>query len=194
MSETKESLLDKLSSKMAKIMLSSEDKSEAKEVKLEIAKLEDGTEVEIEGDDISVLVKQEGEEVEKIPAPVGEHTLEDGSVVIVQEEGKVAEVKPKAETVEAKDEKEMDLASEIETLKKEMAELKEAMKPKEELSEVETKKEELSEVETKEVEELKKEELSKVTHSPEKNVKSKSKLKLKSNRGTKSIVYSKLFS
>lgn len=197
MSETKESLLDKLSSKMAKIMLSSEDKSETKEVKLEIAKLEDGTEVEIEGDDISVLVKQEGEEVEKIPAPVGEHTLEDGSVVVVEEEGKIAEVKPKAETeeVEAKDEKEMDLASEVESLKEEMAKIKEeveAMKPKEELSEVET-KEELSEVETKE-EKPKKEELSKVTHSPEKNVKSKVKVQLKSNGGIKSRVYSKLFS
>ncbi len=194
MSETKESLLDKLSSKMAKMMLSSEDK--AKEVKLEIAKLEDGTEVEIEGDDISVLVKQEGEEVEKVPAPVGEHTLEDGSVVVVKEEGKIDEVKPKAETeeVEAKDEKEMDLASEVESLKEEMAKIKEevqAMKPeKEEMAkEEEPQKEELSKVE-----EPKKEELSKVTHSPEKNVKSKVKVKLKSNGGIKSRVYSKLFS
>ena|SRR6056297_1019183 len=195
MSETKESLLDKLSSKMAKIMLSSEAKSDAKEVKLEIAKLEDGTEVEIEGDDISVLVKQEGEEVEKVPAPVGEHTLEDGSVVVVKEEGKIDEVKPKAETeeVEAKDEKEMDLASEVESLKEEMAKIKEevqAMKPeKEEMAkEEEPQKEELSK------EEPKKEELSKVTHSPEKNVKSKVKVKLKSNGGIKSRVYSKLFS
>lgn len=191
MSETKESLLDKLSSKMAKIMLSSEDKSEAKEVKLEIAKLEDGTEVEIEGDDISVLVKQEGEEVEKVPAPVGEHTLEDGSVVVVKEEGKIDEVKPKAETeeVEAKDEKEMDLASEVETLKEEMAKIKEevqAMKPE--------KEEMAKEEEPQKEEEPKKEELSKVTHSPEKNVKSKVKVKLKSNGGIKSRVYSKLFS
>ena len=197
MSETKESLLDKLSSKMAKIMLSSEAKSDAKEVKLEIAKLEDGTEVEIEGDDISVLVKQEGEETEKVPAPVGEHTLEDGSVVVVKEEGKIDEVKPKAETeeVEAKDEKEMDLASEVETLKEEMAKIKEevqAMKPeKEEMAkeEVELKKEEVEPQA-----EPKKEELSKVTHSPEKNVKSKVKVKLKSNGGIKSRVYSKLFS
>ncbi len=191
MSETKESLLDKLSSKMAKIMLSSEAKSEAKEVKLEIAKLEDGTEVEIEGDDISVLVKQEGEEVEKVPAPVGEHTLEDGSVVVVKEEGKIDEVKPKAETeeVEAKDEKEMDLASEVESLKEEMAKIKEevqAMKPE--------KEEMAKEEEPQKEEEPKKEELSKVTHSPEKNVKSKVKVKLKSNGGIKSRVYSKLFS
>jgi len=184
MSETKESLLDKLSSKMAKIMLSSEAKSDAKEVKLEIAKLEDGTEVEIEGDDISVLVKQEGEEVEKVPAPVGEHTLEDGSVVVVKEEGKIDEVKPKAETEEVEAKEEVDLASEVETLKKEMAKIKEevqAMKPK---------KEEMA----KEEVEPKKEELSKVTHSPEKNVKSKVKVKLKTNGGIKSRVYSKLFS
>ena len=194
MSETKESLLDKLSSKMAKIMLSSEAKSDAKEVKLEIAKLEDGTEVEIEGDDISVLVKQEGEEVEKVPAPVGEHTLEDGSVVVVKEEGKIDEVKPKAETEEVEAKEEVDLASEVETLKKEMAKIKEevqAMKPKKEemAKEEEPQKEELSKEE-----EPKKEELSKVTHSPEKNVKSKVKVKLKTNGGIKSRVYSKLFS
>jgi outer membrane murein-binding lipoprotein Lpp len=190
MSETKESLLDKLSSKMAKIMLSSEAKSDAKEVKLEIAKLEDGTEVEIEGDDISVLVKQEGEEVEKVPAPVGEHTLEDGSVVVVKEEGKIDEVKPKAETeeVEAKDEKEMDLASEVETLKEEMAKIKEEMKA------MKPEKEEMAKEEVEPQAEPKKEELSKVTHSPEKNVKSKVKVKLKSNGGIKSRVYSKLFS
>jgi len=188
MSETKESLLDKLSSKMAKIMLSSEAKSDAKEVKLEIAKLEDGTEVEIEGDDISVLVKQEGEEVEKVPAPVGEHTLEDGSVVVVKEEGKIDEVKPKAETEEVEAKEEVDLASEVETLKKEMAKIKEevqAMKPE---------KEEMAKEEVEPQAEPKKEELSKVTHSPEKNVKSKVKVKLKSNGGIKSRVYSKLFS
>lgn len=204
MSETKETLLDKLSGKIAKIMMSSEGKSEAKEVKLETAKLVDGTEVEIEGDDIFVLVRQEGEEVERIPAPEGEHELENGDVVVVREEGKIAEVKQGgSEEVEAKDEKEMDLASEVENLKKEMAELKEkvmaAYSEKEEMSkEEEPKKEELSKDKPKEeVEEkveLSEEAPKKVTHSPEKEVKSNFKIKLKNHGGTKSLVYSKLFS
>lgn len=207
MSETKETLLNNIADRVAKFMFASEEKSEAKEVKLEVAKLEDGTEVEIEGDDISVLVKQEGEEVEKIPAPVGEHTLENGDVVIVREEGKIAEVKSGEEEVEAKDEKEMDLASEVESLKKEMAELKEKVEAgysekeemsKEEAPKEEPKKEELSKEEPKEeVKEevqLSEEAPKKVTHSPEKQVKPKFNVKLKNHGGTKSRVYSKLFS
>jgi len=31
----------------------------------------------------------------KVPAPIGEHPLEDGSILIITEEGKIAEVKPK---------------------------------------------------------------------------------------------------
>jgi len=202
MSETKETLLNNIADRVAKFMFASEEKSEAKEVKLEVAKLEDGTEVEIEGDDISVLVKQDGEEVEKIPAPVGEHTLENVDVVVVREEGKIAEVKSGEEEVEAKDEKEMDLASEVESLKKEMAELKQKVEAgyseKEEMSKEEAPKEEPKKEEPKEeVKEdvqLSEEAPKKVTHSPEKQVKPKFNVKLKNHGGTKSRVYSKLFS
>jgi len=192
MSETKKQLLELAAEKIASMFSKTE-------VKLQEAKLVDGTKVVIEEDDIFVLT----EEGERLPAPVGEHELESGEIVVVKEEGKIAETKTdKEEEVEA--EKEMDFASEIENLKKEMAEIKEEMmKPKEE---VEASKEEEPKEETKveaSKEEAKKEEVElskeeapeKVTHSPEKQVK-KQKLTLHSQnrvKGIKDGVYSNLF-
>src|SRR6056297_2031406 len=147
MSETKKQLLELAAEKIASMFSKTE-------VKLQEAKLVDGTKVVIEEDDIFVLT----EEGERLPAPVGEHELGSGEIVIVKEEGKIAETKTdKEEEVEA--EKEMDLASEVEKLKKEMAEVKEMMKPKEE---VEASKEEEPKKETKveaSKEEAKKEEV-----------------------------------
>jgi len=172
MNETKESLIDKIASKVSKAFL-------AKEVKLEKAKLVDGTEVEIEGENLFVLT----EDGERLPAPVGEHELESGEIVVVQEEGKIAEKKAKEQEME-KDEEKMEFASkeEVAELKKQVDELKAMMQPKdeEELSKEEPKEVEASKEEPK-PEEVKEEpvkaELSeepkKVTHSPEKNVKSK---------------------
>jgi len=155
MSETKETLIEKIASKVSETFL-------AKEVNLEKAKLVDGTEVEIEGENLFVLT----EDGERLPAPVGEHELESGKVVIVKEEGKIAEVKDgksEDEEVEAKEDEKMEFASkeEVAELKKQVDELKEMVKPKEE---VEAKKEEVK---------ASSEEPKKVTHSPEKNVKSK---------------------
>jgi hypothetical protein len=172
MSETKESLIEKIASKVSEAFL-------AKEVKLEKAKLVDGTEVEIEGENLFVLT----EDGERLPAPVGEHELETGEIVVVQEEGKIAEKKAKEQEMEKNEEK-MEFASkeEVAELKKQVDELKAMMKPKdeEELSKEEPKEVEASKVEPK-PEEVKEEpvkaELSeepkKVNHSPEKHVKSK---------------------
>ena len=205
MSETKKQLLELAAEKIASMFSKTE-------VKLQEAKLVDGTKVVIEEDDIFVLT----DEGERLPAPVGEHELESGEIVIVKEEGKIAETKTKEEEeeeVEAKkDDKEMDLASEVEKLKKEMAEVKEMMKPKEEVeaskeeetkekTEVEASKEKEPKEETKveaskeEIELSKENEVEKVTHSPEKDVK-KQKLTLHSQnrvRGIKDGVYSNLF-
>ena len=54
-------------------------------------KLVDGTVVayDLEAGSIFVI----GEDGAQIPAPVGEHQLESGEVVVVLEEGKIAEVK-----------------------------------------------------------------------------------------------------
>ncbi len=196
MSETKTQLLELASEKIAKMFSKTE-------VKLKEAKLVDGTSVVIEEDDIFVLT----EEGERLPAPVGEHELESGEIVVVKEEGKIAETKKEVEA--KKDDKEMDLASEVETLKKEVAEIKEKMmKPKDEevkaseekeVTKVEASKEEevkaSEEKEVTKVEASKEEAPEKVTHSPEKEVK-KQKLTLHSQnrvRGIKDGVYSNLF-
>lgn len=72
------------------------------EVKLAQAKLEDGTVVEYEGDELAVgsvvyVVPAEGD---KSLAPEGEHTLEDGSKIMVDAEGKVTEILEKEDEVE----------------------------------------------------------------------------------------------
>jgi len=80
--------------------------------------LEDGTVLEAEafesGQDVFVV-----REEENIPAPTGEHTLEDGRVMVVEEEGVIAEIK----AAEGGDE---DLSLENERLKDEIKSLKEA--------------------------------------------------------------------
>ena len=194
MSETKETLLDKIASKVGLMLTGEESK---KEVKLEKAKLKDGTPVEIEGKAIFVLT----EDGERLPAPVANHELENGDVVVVEEEGVVKEIIKADSKVEEEDLKEdkMEFASkeDMQNLKKEMDELRGMIegKDKEEMS-----KEDLAKAEPVK-EEIKKEELSaeepvkKVTHSPEKEVKKNINLYAQKRKGdTKSVVFQKLFS
>jgi hypothetical protein len=54
-------------------------------------KLVDGTKVSYDLEALEIYVI--GEDGEKVPAPVGEHQLESGEIVIVTEAGKIAEVK-----------------------------------------------------------------------------------------------------
>ena len=70
-------------------------------------KLVDGTAVayDLEAGSIFVI----GEDGTQIPAPVGEHQLESGEIVVVLEEGKIAEVKE----AEAKVEIEIEAAEEV---------------------------------------------------------------------------------
>ena len=194
MSETKETLLDKIASKVGLMLTGEESK---KEVKLEKAVLKDGTPVEIEGKAIFVLT----EDGERLPAPVANHELENGDVVVVEEEGVVKEIIKADSEVEEEDLKEdkMEFASkeDMQNLKKEMDELRGMIegKDKEEMS-----KEDLAKTEPVK-EEIKKEELSaeepvkKVTHSPEKEVKKNINLYAQKRKGdTKSVVFQKLFS
>ena len=199
MSETKETLLDKIASKVGLMLTGEESK---KEVKLEKAKLKDGTPVEIEGKAIFVLT----EDGERLPAPVANHELENGDVVVVEEEGVVKEIIKADSEVEEKDLKEdkMEFASkeDMQNLKKEMDELRGMIegKDKEEMSKEDSAKAEPVKEEIKK-EEIKKEELSaeepvkKVTHSPEKEVKKNINLYAQKRKGdTKSVVFQKLFS
>jgi len=196
MSETKETLLDKIANKVS-VMLTGDDSK--KEVKLEKAVLKDGTPVEIEGDAIFVLT----DEGERLPAPVANHELENGDVVVVEEEGVVKEIikaDAKPEEEDLKEDK-MQFASkeDMQNLKAEMDELRQMVEGKKE----DMSKEDLAKVEAEKLEaeklakvELEKDEpAKKVTHSPEKEVKKNLNLYAQKRSGdTKSLVYEKLFS
>ena len=155
------------------------------EVKLEQRKLEDGVTI-IEADEFApeneVVIITEDEQ--RIPLPIGEYKMDDGMILVVTEEGLIAEIKEEAaeeeeEVIEEEakkdyDEKEEEMAdeakpvkkvvesivketffNEIETLKKENEELKAKLQN---LSKVET--EETTEVTSEEVVEDEKTELS----------------------------------
>ena len=56
------------------------------------ATLEDGTVVEVTALEVGGIVTIEG-----VPAPIGEHKLNDGTVIVVGENGAIMEIKPKVE-------------------------------------------------------------------------------------------------
>lgn len=145
------------------------------ETKLAQAKLENGTVIEAEemaeGNEVFIVTEEE-----RIAMPVGEYQLEDGQILIVEEEGIIASVGAPEEAPEEEVEASEELSEEVtqENLEEEKEEMGYATK--EELAEVKDmieeikamieKKEEMSEDVSEEV----KEELSaveKVTHNPE---------------------------
>jgi len=124
------------------------------EVKLESMKLENGTTIEAEAFEPNQEVFIITEEEEKIALPIGEYTLEDGRMLVVAEEGIIAEVReggeaeeeaPEAPEVEVEQaEQEMayatkeELSAAMDELKGMIEEIKAMMSPKEEeMSEVE---------------------------------------------------------
>jgi len=136
------------------------------EVKLEEQKLENGTVVSAEafekGKEIFIVTDDE-----KVAMPVGEYILEDGRLVVVEEEGIIADVREVSDEVPAKEEEVEETEDLEEEVKEEMS-----YATKEELAEVKTMVEEIKAMlEPKEeiVEEVK-EELSAVKpikHNPE---------------------------
>ena len=141
------------------------------EIKLAQATLENGT--VIESDDFAV-----GSEVfivtedEKVALPVGEYTLEDGEILIIEEEGVIASIGAAEEAPAEEESKEEELEEEemsyatkeeLAEVKSMIEEIKAMIEDKKEMSEdveEESDKEELSEVEEKV-------ELEKVIHNPE---------------------------
>ena len=125
------------------------------EVKLEEQKLENGTVVSAEafekGKEIFIVTDDE-----KVAMPVGEYILEDGRLVVVEEEGIIADVREVSDEVPAKEEETEDLEEEVKeemsyATKEELAEvktmveeIKAMLEPKEEMSE-EVKEEEVKE-------------------------------------------------
>ena len=115
----------------------------SEEVKLEQQALENGTVLEAEafesGNEVFIVTEDE-----KVAVPVGEYELEDGRILVVAEEGLIAEIKEteteeeteEVEEVEAKeDEKEVYATKEeLAEVKSMLEEIKAMLEPKEEMS------------------------------------------------------------
>ena len=86
------------------------------EVKVEMAnmKLENGIVLEAEAFEAGENVFLIGEEDEKVAAPVGEHKLEDGRMLIIKEEGVIAEIRNAEEEVKEEESVEEEMAEEEE--------------------------------------------------------------------------------
>jgi len=91
------------------------------EVKVEFAqmKLENGIVLEAEAFESGENVFLIGEEDQKVAAPVGEHKLEDGRMLIIEEEGVIAEIREA--DAEAQEEEVAEEAAQEEMAEEEMA-------------------------------------------------------------------------
>ena len=90
------------------------------EVKLESMKLENGTTIEAEAFEPNQEVFIITEEEEKIALPIGEYTLEDGRMLVVAEEGIIAEVRTEEEAP-AEEPQAEEVVEEVEQAEQEMA-------------------------------------------------------------------------
>ena len=165
------------------------------EVKLAQMTLENGTVLEAEsfeaGQEVFILTDDE-----KVALPVGEYTLEDGMLLVVAEEGLIAEIKEaveeeveeevEASEVENAEEVEVEAAEEVTAeyaTKEELAEVKSML---EEIKAMIDKKEEMSEVEAQVKEELSETPAAEpISHNPE--PKQKMNLKFAQNRQRNSL-------
>ena len=143
-------------------------------VELATAKLDNGTVLEAEAFEAGneIFIVTEDDTVQKVALPVGDYTMEDGKMLVVAEEGIIAEIKdldeeeaPAEEEVEAEEEKmgyvtKEELAEAVSEIKAMIEDMK-----KEEMSEDEV---ELSEELPKEVkEELSEPAAEPIAHNPE---------------------------
>ena len=115
----------------------------SEEIKLEQQTLDNGTILEAEsfeaGQEIFIVTEDE-----KVAVPVGEYQMEDGRILVVAEEGLIAEIKAEeeeeeAEEVEAKEEEKEEMGyatkEELAEVKEMIEEIKAMLEPKEEMSE-----------------------------------------------------------
>jgi len=164
-------------------------------VELAQAKLENGTVLEAEafesGKEIFILTDDE-----KVAVPVGEYQMEDGQILVVEEEGLIAEIKSaeqEEEEVEASEEVSEELETEEEVkaeyaTKEELAEVRSLV---EEIKQMIEKKEEMSEVEEQVKEELSETPATEaITHNPE----PKQKVSLKYAQNRKQSTFDKVMS
>lgn len=117
------------------------------EVKLEQAKLDNGTVIEADafesGNEVFIVTEDE-----KVALPVGEYALEDGKILVVTEDGLISEIKDaeaeeteeveEVEEVEAKEEEKEEMGyatkEELAEVKSMIEEIKAMLEPKEDLS------------------------------------------------------------
>ena len=92
------------------------------EVKLEDSKLENGTSIEAESFEKGkeVFIKTDDQ---KVAMPVGEYILEDGRLLVVEEEGIIGDVREVSDEVPAKEDEEISEDLEEKEEEKEMAEV-----------------------------------------------------------------------
>lgn len=167
------------------------------EVKLEQMTLDSGAVLEAEsfeaGQEVFVVSDEE-----RVALPVGEYSTEDGKVILVSEEGLIAEVKEveaeEAPAEETEATKEEELAEETATPKKVVKSISEEMffseieKLRNEINELKLSKTEVVEEEVVEEKvELSTEEVEGITHNPEKLSENK-ELNLYSQKGGNSTL------
>ncbi len=118
------------------------------EVKLEQAKLDNGTVIEADafesGNEVFIVTEDE-----KVALPIGEYALEDGKILVVAEDGLISEIKDaeaeeeteeieEVEEVEAKEEEKEEMGyatkEELAEVKDMIEEIKAMLEPKEDLS------------------------------------------------------------
>ena len=116
-----ESIVNAIKDGFASVKLSSEAEQveviETIEVAMETMMLKDGvTILEAESFEAGQSVMIVAENGDKVPAPVGDHELEDGRILVITEEGKIAEIKDamveEVETPEAGVEVEVEMTTE----------------------------------------------------------------------------------
>jgi hypothetical protein len=109
--------LNEVFKKIEMALTPSEEAAPVEEVKVEMAnmRLANGVVIEAESFEAGQNVFLVGEDDEKVAAPVGEHELEDGRVLVIVEEGVIAEIK-EVEEAPAEEEVEVEQAAEEEEM------------------------------------------------------------------------------
>ena len=103
--------LNEVFKKIEMALTPSEEATPVEEVKVEMAnmRLANGVVIEAESFEAGQNVFLVGEDEEKVAAPVGEHELEDGRVLVIEEEGVIAEIREAAAEEEAPAEEEVEV-------------------------------------------------------------------------------------
>jgi len=176
-SEIVESIKEVLGMELAEIKVELEERELQNGTKITAEKFEEGASV--------FILTESGDEKEKISLPVGNYEMNDGTVLVVSQEGKIGEIREASDEVPATEEDlEEDLAvvEDWEGMEKRIQNLEDAV------ASLKADKEEMKEVVVEEKVEASKVELNSIevaadpiSHNPEKTVK-KERVKFGNNR------------